>query len=138
MGLSRGSGSNARPHIFASFAASKMAGNKKTLPKSLKIRPSLEGEALNIENLLKSSYLFTSDFITSYFVSSRVSYSAFFGTSLRKRFVLIQIFKALATGCVDRCEHNCRSPLSGAGSFPTLNSSRAKIPGTKQHTNSGT
>ena len=41
-----------------------------TFAKSQKIKQFLEREALNIEYLWKSSCLFTSDFIASYFVLS--------------------------------------------------------------------
>ena len=49
--------------------------------------------------LWKSSNFCTSDFIASYFVLSPISSNVLSRASLRKRFVLIEKFKAPATGC---------------------------------------
>ena len=62
-----------------------------TFSKSQKIKQFLEREALNVEYLWKSSSLFTSDLIASYFVLSlflaKLSYE------------LRSVNKALTTGC---------------------------------------
>ena len=71
-----------------------------TVLKRQKIKQFLEGEALNVEYLWKSSCLFTSDFIASSALFCHcVSSIDFLRTSLRKRFELTQIFKTLTTGC---------------------------------------
>ena len=70
-----------------------------TFSKRQKMKQLLEKEVLNVEYLWKNSCLFTSDFIASYFVLSLYSSKSFLRTSLRKRFQLIQIFKAPTTGC---------------------------------------
>ena len=75
-----------------------ITGKFKTLFQK-KIKQFLEREALNVEFLWRSSSLFTSDFIASYFGLSLHSSKASLRISLRKRFELIQIFKALTTGC---------------------------------------
>ena len=69
-----------------------------TFSKRQKIKQLLEKEALKVEYLWKNSCLFT-DFIASYFVLSLYSSKSFSRTSLRRRFELIQIFKAPTTGC---------------------------------------
>ena len=81
------------------LAAGKLPGNSKgSLSKRGKIKPSLQREALNVESLRKSFYLFTSEFITPYFFCHFISSNAFLRSSLQKRFEIKQISKALVNG----------------------------------------
>ena len=70
---------------------------KKKMFQKVKKKAVTGNEGLNVEYLWKSFYLCTTDFIVWYLFCHR---NAFFGTSLRKRFELIQIFKAQTTWCV--------------------------------------
>ena len=74
---------------------------RKPISKSHKVKSLLEREALNVEYLEKSSsYLFTSDFMASYFVFVNVFLViVFFRPSLHERLELMQIFIICSVDC---------------------------------------
>ena len=85
---------------MARFIAGKLPRNSKTVSKSREIRPLLEREALNVEHKIcgKVSICLPLTLLPRTLFCHFISSNVFFRTSLRKRFELTQIFKALTTG----------------------------------------